>query len=272
MKIGYHIGNPSISENSRFKDVISGLEAGGVEVYPIPCRESLQSGTDMVLSFGGDGTFLNTAHLVSEEGIPILGVNFGRLGFLSENSPENVVAPLLSGEYTIEERAILRADVSGLDIPSYWPYALNEISLHRKSAEMLGIDASVSGMRLPTYWADGLLVATATGSTAYNLSVGGPICPPDTKVMLLTPVAPHNLGLRPLVVSDDKEIELNAKSRSGALTLTLDNRTYEIPSGVTVSVKTAPFCLKRVNLAMHSFIDALRSRFFWGQDVRNMPE
>jgi NAD+ kinase len=167
---------------------------------------------------------------------------------------------------------MLRATVSGQDIPSYWPYALNEISLHRKSAEMLGIDASVGGMQLPTYWADGLLVSTASGSTAYNLSVGGPICPPDTKVMLLTPVAPHNLGLRPLVVSDDQIIELSAKSRSGKLDLTLDNRTYEIPSGVTVSVKAAPFNLKRVNLAMHNFIDALRSRFFWGQDVRNMPE
>lgn len=272
MKIAYHIENPSIPGDRRFKEVISGLETGGVEVYPIHCSKCLRDGTDMVMSFGGDGTFLNTAHIVSENGIPILGVNFGRLGFLSENSPENVVAPLLSGRYSIEERGMLHAEVEGMEGEDFWPYALNEVSLHRRCAEMLGIDATIDGMQLPTYWADGLLVATASGSTAYNLSAGGPICTPDSRVILITPVAPHNLGLRPLVVPDDKTIRLGAKSRNARVSLTLDNRTYEIDPDTVVKVTAASFRLKRVNLGIHNFIDALRSRFFWGQDVRNVPQ
>jgi len=270
MKIGYHMDNPALAGDPRFRDIVAGFEAGGVEVYRIQCRSCVQQGTDMVLSIGGDGTFLSTTHLVSEAGIPILGVNFGRMGFLSENSPENVVAPVLEGKYFIEDRAMLQ--VTGFTAPGFWPYALNEVSLNRLGAEMLGIDVSVDGNPLPTYWADGLLVASSSGSTAYNLSAGGPICTPDSKVMLITPVAPHNLGLRPLVVSPDKTISLSGQSRSGQLALSLDNRTYEVPAGTEIRVGAAPFCLRRVNLRQHSFIDALRIRFFWGQDVRNMPE
>lgn len=269
MKIGYHTKDSSLSENKRFTNVLSGLTSAGVDIYPIFSRENIQEGTDMVLSFGGDGTFLRTAQIVSDKGLPILGVNFGRLGFLSENAPETVLEPLLSGKYSIEERGLLQAEVPGYSSPLY---ALNELCIHRLEAEMLGIDVKLSGVELPTYWADGILVATASGSTAYNLSAGGPICPPDTKVFILTPVSPHNLGLRPLVLSNDKTIELCANARSGKAALSLDNRTYEIESGTTIQVKAAPFCLKRVNLAMHSFIDALRSRLFWGQDVRNMPK
>lgn len=262
--------NPALAGDRRFLSVVDGLEAGGVEVYEIQSREGVQPGTGMALSIGGDGTFLSTTHLVAEAGIPILGVNFGRMGFLSENSPENVVAPVLEGKYFIEERGMLQ--VSGFDVPGFWPYALNEVSLNRLAAEMLGIDVSVDGNALPTYWADGLLVASSSGSTAYNLSAGGPICTPDSRVMLITPVAPHNLGLRPLVVPPDKTITLSGRSRSGKLALSLDNRTYEAPAGTEVRVGAAPFCLRRVNLRKHSFIDALRIRFFWGQDVRNMPE
>lgn len=270
MKIGYHMDNPALAEDGRLRGVLQALEAGGAEVYPIHCRSCVQEGTDMVLSIGGDGTFLSTAHLAAESGIPILGVNFGRMGFLSENSPENVAEPLLGGRYFIEERTMLR--VEGFSAPGFWPYALNEVSLNRLASDMLGIDVAVDGTPLPTYWADGLLVATSSGSTAYNLSAGGPICTPDAKVMLITPVAPHNLGLRPLVVPPDKTITLSAKSRSGRLALSLDNRTYGIPSDAALTVGAAPFCLKRVNLRKHTFIDALRIRFFWGQDVRNMPE
>ena len=272
MKIGYHIGNPGIQEDSRFVELLAALSAAGVENYPIKCVRCLRGETDMVLSLGGDGTFLNTARLVSEQGLPILGVNFGRLGFLSENSPENVVEPLLKGEFTIEERTMLKVGGDVPDGADFWPYALNEVSLHRRYAEMLGIDASIGRMQVPTYWADGLLVATASGSTAYNLSAGGPICTPESPVLLLTPIAPHNLGLRPLVLPETSEIRLRAKSRKDKVALTLDNRTYEIPSGSQVSVSLAPFRLRRVNFGRHSFIDALRSRFFWGQDVRNIPE
>ena len=271
MKIGFHIENPSIFADSRFKAVEAGLKGGGVELYRLDSRESLIEGTEMVLSLGGDGTFLNTSHLVAEAGIPILGVNFGRMGFLSENVPEAVVEPILKGSYTIEDREMLRVCPDGPLPEGFWPYAINEAGLHRTDAGMLGIEASIGQTALPTYWADGLMVATGSGSTAYNLSAGGPICLPDAPVLLLTPIAPHNLGLRPLVVPSDKLITLSGSSRSGGLSLFMDNRSYSLESGTQVKITAAPFCLKKVNLGLNNFIDALRIRLFWGQDVRNMP-
>jgi len=137
---------------------------------------------------------------------------------------------------------------------------------------MLGVDVEVNGNHLPTYWADGLLVATSAGSTAYSLSAGGPICLPDAPVRLITPVAPHNLNLRPLVIPANAEVVLRGKSRSGNMILSMDNRSYTIPCGTVVRVATAPFPLRRVSLGKSNFIDALKSRFFWGQDVRNTAE
>ncbi len=271
MKIGFHIENPPIFKDPRFAAVKEALEEGGVHLYPLDSRGDIREGTVMVLSLGGDGTFLSTAHLIAEAGIPILGVNFGRMGFLSENSPESVAGPILDGSYTIEDRGMLRVCPDAALPADFWPYALNEAGLHRISAGMLGIEASIGETALPTYWADGLMVSTGSGSTAYNLSAGGPICLPEAAVHLLTPIAPHNLGLRPLVVPSDKTIRLTATSRSGKASLLLDNRSYEVDSGAAMEVTSAPFCLRRVNLGQNSFIDALRIRLFWGQDVRNMP-
>ena len=271
MKIGFHIEHPAIFEDARFRALEAGLRAGGAELYGLDSREALREGTAMVLSLGGDGTFLSTAHLVAEAGVPILGVNFGRMGFLSENSPEAIVAPILEGRFTIEERAMLKVE-PGCGMPAdFWPYALNEAGLYRTAADMLGIDASIGDMALPTYWADGLMVATASGSTAYNLSSGGPICLPESEVLLLTAIAPHNLGIRPMVVPAGKVIRIAARARSGAVSLSMDNRCYGLPSGTPVSISSAPFRLKRVDLGLNTFIDALRERLFWGQDVRNMP-
>ena len=265
MKIAFHIGDPSIPGDARFKALSEALRGGGVELYP-----DIRPGTTMVLSIGGDGTFLGTARMVAEAGIPILGVNFGRLGFLSENKPELVAAPILEGRYTIKERAMLEVS-AGCSVPGdFWPYALNEAGVYRSGADTVGIQATVGGMELPTYWADGLMAATSSGSTAYNLSAGGPICLPDAEVLLLTPVAPHNLGLRPLVVPAGKAITMKGSSRSGRLSLSMDNRRHEIPSETEISIRTAPFRLRLVDLGQESFIDALRIRLFWGQDVRNM--
>ena len=126
-------------------------------------------------------------------------------------------------------------------------------------------------MQLPTYWADGLMAATASGSTAYNLSAGGPICTPEAPVLMLTAVAPHNLGIRPLVVPSDKSILMKGTARSGRMSLSLDNRCYSVPTGTSIRISSAPFSLRRVNIGPDNFIDALRERLFWGQDVRNMP-
>lgn len=235
-------------------------------------RGDLRPGTDMVLSVGGDGTFLSASKRVADSGIPILGVNLGRLGFLSENKPEDIVAALLSGKYELENRTMLKASVSGCssgkDI-AQWPYALNEVTVHRNGAAMLGINVSINGDKLPTYWADGLLVATSSGSTAYSLSVGGPICAPDAKVLIIAPIAPHNLNVRPLVVPETAEIGISICTRDESAVLTMDNRTFSIDCSTELSVSMAQFSLKRVRLPKSSFVKALVSKLFWGEDIRN---
>lgn len=272
MKIAYYIKKQDLRADAGVLSLLDTLRSGGALLYELKDASDLQDGTDLLLSFGGDGTYLSAAHRVAEAGIPILGVNLGRLGFLSEYRLQDVAGPVLEGSWTIEERDMLRVAVEGVDIPSIWPYALNEVSLHRADAEMVGVDVCVGEERLPAYWADGVLIATSSGSTAYSLSAGGPICTPDARVRLLTPVAPHNLNLRPLAFPCERVVTLSGRARSGHLTLTLDNRSYDIPANRIVRVDGAPFGLKRVRLGKSNFIDALRSRFFWGQDVRNQAE
>ena len=224
----------------------------------------------MLLSFGGDGTFLTASRIVCEAGVPILGVNLGRMGFLSDNELGSVVEPLLAGSYTVEEREMLEVRIDCPDAPAVFPYALNEVAFRRSGAGTLGVGVSLDGAPLPTYWCDGLLVSTSTGSTAYSLSVGGPICPPNVEVLILAPIAPHNLNVRPLVVSKDSVVELQAIDRKNrSVLLSVDNRDYVVPAGARVTVRCAPFALRRVTFGKSSFIDALRSKLFWGEDVRN---
>ena len=272
MKIGYYIKKEALRGDARIENVLARLKAGGVDLYEIRGSESVQDETVMALSFGGDGTFLSAAHRVCQTGVPILGINFGRMGFLAANSPADAAEAVLEGKWGIEELDMLKVECSGVEIPGFWPYAVNEVGLHRDTAAMLGVDVQVNGNPLPTYWADGLLVATSSGSTAYSLSAGGPICLPSAPVRLITPVAPHNLNLRPLVVPGDAEVELRGKSRGGSMILSLDNRSYRVPCGTVVHAGTAPFPLRRVSLGKSNFIDALKSRFFWGQDVRNTAD
>lgn len=269
MKIGYYIKKETLKGDARIENLLASLKAGGVDLYEILSSGSCQEGTSMVLSFGGDGTFLSAAHRVCEAGLPILGINFGRMGFLAANSPDDAVEAILNGKWGVEELDMLRVECEDVDIPGFWPYAINEVSLHRDTPAMLGVDVKVNGNPLPTYWSDGLLVATSAGSTAYSLSAGGPICLPAASVLIITPVAPHNLNLRPLVVPKDATVELCGKPRSGSMVLSLDNRSYRVPCGTVVHACAAPFPLRRVSLGKSNFIDALKSRFFWGQDVRN---
>lgn len=272
MLIAYYIKKTALQDDGRIAELLSGLSSAGHSLYRVSAVDDVREGTGMALSFGGDGTFLSCAHRVSEAGIPILGVNLGRMGFLSETRMEDVVPAVLEGRYVIEERSMLQVSCSGAEIPGFWPYALNEAGLHRMNAGVIGVDVKINGEQLPTYWADGLLVATSCGSTAYSLSAGGPICMPDAGVELLTPVAPHNLNLRPLVIPSDSVLELSAQSRVGQAVLSLDNRSYAIPVSAVITVREAPFKLRKVKTGKSNFIDALRSRFFWGQDVRNSNE
>lgn len=205
-------------------------------------------------------------------GIPILGVNFGRLGFLSENRPESVLPALMEGEFSVEYRTMLNATLKGKNARrdiGLLPYAVNEVSLHRSGVGVLGINVEINGEALPTYWADGLLVATSSGSTAYSLSVGGPICMPDTKVLIIAPICPHNLNVRPLVVPDTAKISISIQSRDPKAIMTMDNKTMEIDSDWTVEIAVAQFSLKRIRLAKSEFVSALTSRLFWGEDMRN---
>ncbi len=272
MKIAYFILNDGLRENPQVTGLLGELAAASYEVYEIKSKADVRPETDLVLSMGGDGTFLSTAHMVSDIGLPILGVNFGRIGFLCENSPEDVLKALMEGAFDIEFRTVLNTSLKGPGARKsigMLPYSVNEVTIHRKGPSVLGIRVSLNGESLPTYWADGLIVSTCSGSTAYSLSAGGPICMPDTKVLIITPIAPHNLNVRPLVVPETAKVDIAFESRDGMALMSTDNRTMEIEQDWTIHVEMAQFSLKRIRLAESGFVRALTSRLFWGEDMRN---
>lgn len=272
MLLGIYIKNMALTDDPRLLAMRNSLEAAGFPLYDIRTRDDVRPGTGMVLSIGGDGTFLSASKRVADYGIPILGVNLGRLGFLSENQPEDIAPALVRHDYSLENRTMLKVSLTGCDAcgnVDFWPYALNEVTVHRSGAAMLGINVSLNGDKLPTYWADGLLVATSSGSTAYSLSAGGPICYPDAKVLIIEPIAPHNLNVRPLVVPETSVVDIFVSTRDRNAIFTMDNRTFEIDTDARIHVSMAQFSLKRVRLPESSFVKALVSKLFWGEDIRN---
>ena len=271
MRIAVNIGKDDLRTDVQFLSLMDELGRAGCVLQVLGLGEVPAEGTEMLLSVGGDGTFLSSAVLAAEREIPVMGVNLGRLGFLSENRPGDVADALKSGDYTVESRTMLKADVkTGNSIIDSWPYALNEMSVRRNGAAMLGVDVVLDGKRLPTYWADGLVISTSSGSTAYSLSVGGPIVLPDSKVLIISPIAPHNLNVRPLVIPDSSVISLKMHSRDGRYEFSADNRTCEVGEDVDVTISVAQFSLKRVRLNNSNFINALTEKLFWGEDVRNI--
>ncbi|MBO5634578.1 MAG: NAD(+)/NADH kinase [Bacteroidales bacterium] len=272
MKIAIYTRDESALSEPRFRSMSDRLASEGFSLYNIKAASDILEGTGMVLSAGGDGTFLSASKRVGDSGIPVLGVNMGRVGFLSEYSPEEACEALIKGTYSLEDRALLETRVDGEMIgtdSSFWPYTLNEISVLRGGASILGVDVSLDGNPLPTYWADGLLVSTSSGSTAYSLSVGGPICVPDAKVIIIAPIAPHNLNVRPLVVPDTTVVSISMRSRDKVVAMSMDNRNVRLSSDASLEVKVAQFSLKRVRLEKSSFIKALTTKLFWGEDIRN---
>ena len=272
MLIGYFILNDALREDKRMLSLLDELTQATFEVYEIRTKSDVKPDTDLVLSMGGDGTFLSAAHVVADIGLPILGVNFGRIGFLCENRPEAVLQALLEGDFRIEYRTVLNATLRGPESRrtiGMLPYSVNEVALHRSGSSVLGINVSIDGEPLPTYWADGLIVATSSGSTAYSLSVGGPICMPDTKVLVVAPIAPHNLNVRPIVLPETAKVDISFMSRDGKATMSTDNRVVEIKPEWTIHIEMAQFSLKRIRLAQSGFVKALTSRLFWGEDMRN---
>ena len=231
---------------------------GGVEL----------EGVKLILSAGGDGTFLSAARYASVRGIPVLGVNMGRVGFLSENRPEDVVQALEEGNLEVEECPMLTATVRQNGKEKTF-VALNEITVHRQGAAMLGVEVKVGENALPTYWADGLIVATSLGSTAYSLSAGGPIVFPGSRVLMLTPIAPHNLNVRPLIIPLNNSVRMKFHSRDSQVVFSADNVNFNMEADAEVSVSLAGFSLKRVRLCKSNFVNALTSKLHWGEDIRN---
>jgi len=226
---------------------------------------------DFVISMGGDGTFLKAASRVRQKMIPILGVNMGRLGFLADVSPgdiEKCVEALYAEDYSVENRALIQVSLDGETLDGY-DCALNDVAiLKRDTASMISIRASVNGEYLTTYQADGLVVSTPTGSTAYSLSNGGPIIVPGTKVFSMTAVAPHSMNVRPIVLSDTSEISLTVESRSHNFLVAIDGRSEKCKEGTRLTLRRAPYEVKVVKRSGHRYFNTLREKMMWGADVR----
>jgi NAD+ kinase len=233
-------------------------------------HEDLPAETDFLFSLGGDGTFLETVHLVMDKGIPVLGVNIGRLGFLSYISQENLEESLdsvFSGRFDIEERMLLQVDTGdGYEGPRI---ALNEVRIYKNSGSLITIHVRVNDEFLSAYWADGLLLSTPTGSTAYNLSVGGPIVTPESHSLILSPIAPHNLSVRPLVLPDTAVLQLSVDTRDPQYQLALDSFTVDLDVEKTVTIRRSETTLKMVRIENISFYSTLRNKLMWGADKRN---
>lgn len=226
---------------------------------------------DYVISMGGDGTFLKAAVRVGIKSIPLIGINMGRLGFLADVLPgevETALQAVLEGNYNIEEHTAIQISTNGGDFDGCH-YALNDIAvLKRDIASMIGIHTSIDGSFLVNYQADGLIVSTPTGSTAYSLSNGGPIIVPQTRTLCLTPVAPHSLNIRPIVISDSSTVTLEVESRSHNYLVAVDGRSYTMHEGSTVTISKAPFVTRIVKPNGRHYFSSLRDKMMWGADKR----
>jgi NAD+ kinase len=234
----------------------------------------LDSSFDMLISIGGDGTILRAATLVRDSGVPILGINAGRLGFLATVQKENIATFMqfvIDKKYTISKRTLLSVTCTPPNESiQKMDFAMNEITVSRKdTTSMITIDTYLNDEFLNSYWADGLIISTPTGSTGYSLSCGGPILTPDVKSFVITPIAPHNLTARPLVVPDEMEIRLKVSGREENYLVSLDSRVTSIKNESILILKKTPFQINMVEIPEETFLKTLRSKLLWGQDKRN---
>lgn len=242
------------------------MKPGGVDVF-----DDSDFTADFVISLGGDGTLLRAAGHVGAKGVPIVGINMGRLGFLADIVPsetESAIDSLYNGNYAIEEHTVISAETDGMPLNGQH-YALNDIAvLKRDTASMITIHAEVNGEYLVTYQADGLIVSTPTGSTAYSLSNGGPIIVPRTGTLCLTPVAPHSLNIRPIVIPDDSEITLTVESRSHNFLTAVDGQSEKCAENTRLTIRKAPYSIKIVKRSSQRYYSTLREKMMWGADTR----
>lgn len=246
-----------------------------IKDYPtFESHTELDSSFDILISIGGDGTILRAATLVRDSGVPILGINAGRLGFLATVQKDNIAEFLqfiIDKKYSISKRTLLSLScfpeneaIKDLD------FAINEISVSRKeTTSMITIETYLNNEYLNSYWADGLIIATPTGSTGYSMSCGGPILTPNVQSFVITPIAPHNLNARPLVVKDETEIRLKVSGRDDYYSVSLDSRLFSVNNDTILYIKKSPFEINMVEIPDATFLQTLRNKLFWGEDRRN---
>lgn len=255
-------------ERTFFQYITSALD---MEVEVSGVFDNYNFDVDFVISIGGDGTFLRAASMVGSKGTPIIGVNTGRLGFLADIHPEEIdhaIAEIVDGHYAVEPHAVIMVEADG-EIIEGSPFALNDIAvLKRDNAAMISVRTCINGEYLVTYQADGLIVSTPTGSTAYGLSNGGPIIVPDADILCLTPVAPHSLNVRPIVINDDSEITLEVESRSHNFLVAIDGRSEKLLESTRLTIRKAPYTINIVKRDSRSYFSTLREKMMWGADHR----
>lgn len=262
-----------ISIYQPFREFILGhdfAEAEGTDMFR--SHEDLPRDADFLLSLGGDGTLLDTVTLIRDSGLPVLGINLGRLGFLASINKvdiEKAVESLVKGDFSIEKRSLLHLD-SEEKIFGDLNYALNDVTIFRgEDASMIIVHAYLNGELLNSYWADGLIVATPTGSTAYSLSCGGPIILPGSSNLLITPICPHNLSARPVVLTDEARLSFEVDSRGSDFQIFMDSRKETVAIGARFHVQKEKFSINLVRLNNESFFGTLRNKLMWGVDTRN---
>lgn len=236
--------------------------------------KSLDSSYNLLITIGGDGTMLRAITYVGDLGIPIVGINTGRLGFLAtipRHKIENAINDIINKNYHISERSLLSITTTPENESLVkMNFALNEIAVSRKNTtSMITVETQLNGEYLTSYWADGLIVATPTGSTGYSLSCGGPVIMPAASNFVLTPIAPHNLSARPLVIPDSTEIKLKVSGRENNFLVSLDSRIATLDNETLITIKKAPFTIKMIEPEDESFLDTLRKKLLWGEDKRN---
>jgi NAD+ kinase len=234
----------------------------------------LNDSFEVMFTLGGDGTILRAVTYIRNLGIPILGINTGRLGFLATINKKTIkesINLILKGEYSIQERTLLTVKtLPKTDEFSELNFALNEVTIARKNTtSMIGVRTSLNNEYLTNYWADGLIIATPTGSTGYSLSCNGPVVSPDSKNLVITPIAPHNLTARTMVISDETSIQLTIDSREKDFLISLDSRITTVPKNTEVLIEKAAFTIKSIIPKNQSFLQTLRSKLLWGEDTRN---
>lgn len=235
-------------------------------------KSAFKTGIDLAFSIGGDGTFIKMVSYIRDSGVPILGINTGRLGFLANIPTDKLVETMelvKKEEYVFQKRSLMKVETES-NLFGDDNIALNEVTLHKKdAASMITVHASIDDNYLNSYWADGLIVGTPTGSTAYNLSCGGPIVTPGCQIHLLTPIAPHNLNVRPMVVPDHMPIKLKVEGRERKYLISLDGNSKNISQGEEVTILKADFMINVIKFKDNNFLDTIRNKMMWGLDKRN---